>query len=132
MITLCLDYGERYVGVAITDREGKMALRHSVIDQNKDDVLQKVAHLVEHEDIEVVLIGVPIGLSGQETEQTHVSLEFLEKLRGSLGDEVQVQSVDETLTSVEAARHIRAEGGKPEDEHAEAARLMLSDYLRSL
>lgn len=35
MPIICLDYGDRYVGVATTDPEGKIALRHSTIDQKK-------------------------------------------------------------------------------------------------
>jgi RNase H-fold protein (predicted Holliday junction resolvase) len=52
------------------------------------------------------------------------------RLQESVGLAVAIESVDETLTSVEAARQIRFEGGSQEDEHMEAARLMLESYLR--
>jgi putative holliday junction resolvase len=131
MVVLCLDYGERYVGVAITDREGRIALRQGTIDQKQQDVAAAVREIVSSEQAATVLVGVPVGLSGQETNQTHVSLAFIEKLRGELGADVTIEGVDETLTSVEAERSIRREGGKAEDAHAEAARLMLAAYLRN-
>jgi len=129
---ICLDYGERYVGVSMTDYEEKTALRHSTIDQKSRDAIRVIKNLIEKEEIDRILVGVPISLSGNETAQTRVSLEFMEKMRQELGGEVEVEAVDETLTSVEAERHIRQEGGKPNEAHAEAARIMLEDYLRKI
>lgn len=129
MVVLALDYGERYVGVAITDPDGRLALRHSTIDQKTTDVFIVVKKLVVDEQVTKVLVGVPLSLSGNETQQTHVSLQFIERLRQALGSSVVVEGVDETLTSVEAERIVRDEGGKKGDAHAEAARLMLEDYL---
>ena len=126
---LCLDYGERYVGVAITDYDERLALRHSVIDQKKTDVFVVVKQLAGKEKVTKVLVGVPVSLSGRETQQTQVSLVFMQKLCEMLGSDVNVEGVDETLTSVEARQRIKVEGGKLEDEHTEAARLMLVDYL---
>lgn len=126
---LCLDYGERYIGVAVTDPDGRIALRHSTIDQKKQKGLEQIAGLVEEEKIKKVLVGVPISLAGGETAQTHASLVFMEQLREVLGKEIEVEGVDETLTSVEAGRQLKFEGAKLEEEHAEAARLMLADYI---
>lgn len=126
---LCLDYGERYVGVAITDVDGGIALRHSVIDRNLDDVLNAVEAIVEEEDVSKILVGVPRSLSGEESDQTHASLAFIEDLRDQLPT-LPIEEVDETFTSVEAERTVAAEGGKKEETHAEAARLMLESYLK--
>ncbi len=126
---LCLDYGERYVGVAVTDSERKIALRHSTIDQGKADIWKQVGLLVQSEQAEKVLVGVPVSLSGGETAQTRASLEFLEKLQSVLGNKVVVEGVDEVFSSKEARRRLRAEGGNEGEEHREAARLMLADYI---
>lgn len=128
-VLLCLDYGERYVGVAITDIDGELALRHIVIDQGKQDVLDEVEVIVEEEDVSRILVGVPRSLSGEESEQTHVCLAFIEDLRDRLPS-MPVEEVDETFTSVEAQRTIQAEGGQKEEAHAEAARLMLESFLK--
>jgi putative Holliday junction resolvase len=127
---LSLDYGERYIGIAITDYDERLAVRHSVIDQKKEDALKKIAEIVMREEITTVLVGIPTSLSGNETAQTHVSLDFIEKLQQALGEDIKVHGADETLTSVEAERHIKLEGGKPEDGHMEAARIILEDFLR--
>lgn len=129
---LALDYGDRYIGVAATDIEGRIPYRHSVIDQKHQDALPQIRQVVAQEEAVKVLVGVPVNLEGEETQQTHKTLEFIELLRESLGDDVEVEGVDETLTSVEAQRVLRHEGGSDKDEHAEAARLMLSDYLQTI
>ncbi len=125
-----LDYGERFIGVAITDPEGRLALRHSVIDQKKVKALEAIQDLISKERITKILVGVPINLEGEETEQTFVSLRFIEQLEGALGEGVEVVSVDETLTSVEAEGRLMREGTNKEESHAEAARIMLEEYLR--
>lgn len=126
---VCLDYGERYVGVAITDSGGKMALRRSVIDRKQTDIISVVRELVAQEKVRLVLVGVPVSLSGGESAQTKISRDFIVELQAALGEQVKVEPVDERFTSKEAERRIRSEGGKREQAHAEAARLMLESYL---
>lgn len=127
---VAIDYGSRYVGLAITDPEGRLALRHSVIDQKKGNVFGLLRDILNKEKISKILVGVPVSLDGEETEQTHVSLVFIEKLQEELGEAIEILPVDETLTSVEAEQRLRAEGVKKEEAHAEAARIILEDYLR--
>lgn len=103
--------------------------RYGVIDQKSQDAVSGVQQVVAKEGVRKVLVGMPISLEGNETEQTHKTLVFMEKLREVLPDEVEVEGVDETLTSVEAQRVLRHEGSDPDEEHAEAARLMLQDFL---
>lgn len=129
---ICLDYGQRYVGVAITDSDGKIPLRHSVIDRKQQDVISAVRDLVEKEKAHLVLVGVPVSLDGTESAQTKVSRDFIVLLQALLGDQAKVEPVDERFTSKEAERCVRAEGGKPTDAHAEAARLMLESYLQAI
>jgi putative holliday junction resolvase len=127
---LAVDYGSRFVGLAITDDSERLALRHSVIDQKKEKVLDVIVKIITKDKIKLILVGVPVSLSGEETDQTHVSLKFIEDLRDSLGESVEVMGVDETLTSVEAEKQLKWEGGNKDEAHAEAARIILQDYLR--
>jgi len=130
MIILSLDYGECYVGVAVTDPDGQIALRHSFIDQSKQDALKEIILIVQNEKVEKVLVGVPVSLSGEETEQTRISLAFIDQLNTALGHNVDISGVDETFTSVEAERRLKEEGSDPLQAHAEAARLMLDQHLK--
>lgn len=126
---LALDYGDRFIGMAAAEPPDTPVHRRGTIDQSKQDAIKELQQMVVDDNINTVLIGMPISLSGEETEQTHKTLVFMEQLREALGAEVEVEGVDETLTSVEAAKNIATEGAAAKDEHAEAARIILADYL---
>lgn len=126
---MAVDYGERYVGVAITDRDVRLALRYSVIDQKRNSALDYLRDLVADEKIERILVGLPRALAGHDTRQTDITRAFITRLGEVLGDSVAIDEVDEVMTSKEAERRVRAEGGKIDHAHAEAARLMLETYL---
>lgn len=130
MTIMALDYGDRFVGVAITDNDGKIALRHSVIDSQRQKVFVEIWKVVASEKVGKVLVGVPVGLSGIETMQTKKTREFVKSLKQNIGEKVLVEEADETFTSKEARRKIIEEGGKKDEEHAEAARLILENYLK--
>lgn len=131
---ICLDYGTRYIGVAITDDEERLAVRHSVVDQKQAPALDIIPALVAREAATKVLVGVPVSLSGNISEQTNITREFIEQLRPALAamsPPVPVEEVDETLTSYEAERRIKLEGGSKDEAHAEAARIMLETYIHT-
>jgi len=129
---LAIDYGDRWIGLAAGDPPGTPVHRYGVIDQKNQDAVSGIQQIIAKEGVKRMLIGVPISLEGNETGQTHKTLEFVEKLRGVLDSTVDIETVDETLTSVEARRVLEHEGSDPDQEHAEAARLMLEDYLRKI
>ena len=126
---LALDYGERYIGIAAADPPDTPVHRYGTIDQETGNVMSHLQSIVQREGVKKILVGIPAGLSGNETEQTHKNLAFVERLREALGPGISVEGVDETLTSAEADRVLRTEGGDMSDQHAEAARLMLVNYL---
>ncbi len=126
---LCLDYGDRYIGMAATDTDGRLPHRFGTIDQQKEKALDKIEDIIKKAPVRHILVGVPISLVGNVTDQTRKTLAFIDLLKSRLGNQVKIETIDETLTSIEAQKLIRLEGGNPEDEHAEAARIMLADYI---
>ncbi len=131
MKLMALDYGDRHVGVAVTDPEGKIALRYGIIDRKSQELIEEIKKIIDSEAIEKILVGVPVGLLRNSTSQTKKSEEFIEVLKGELEEKVIVEACDETFTSKEAKRRLLAEGGEVAQEHTEAARLMLEDYLKA-
>ncbi|MEX1997206.1 MAG: Holliday junction resolvase RuvX [Candidatus Andersenbacteria bacterium] len=125
---LCLDYGTRYIGVAMTDPDERIALRYSTVDQKKREFAAVLKEIIEHDKISRILVGVPISLSGSESAQTRVTRNFIDYVRRQVPT-IPIEEVDETLTSYAAEQQVRAEGGSREAAHAEAARIMLADYL---
>lgn len=127
---LALDYGDRYIGLASTDQDELIALRHSTIDQNKAHSLRTIADIVMKAGINTVMVGLPLGLSGKHTDQSRKTREFFKALRHTLPATVVMTMVDERLTSKEAERRIKAEGSQLNEAHAEAARILLQDHIQ--
>lgn len=125
---MSLDYGTRYIGVAITDPDERLALRHSVIDQKQQNALDALKQIIEQEKIDKLLVGVPISLSGKPSQQTQITRDFIATLQAEFPT-LNIAEVDETLTSWSADEQIRQEGGKKEDAHMEAARIILQTFL---
>jgi putative Holliday junction resolvase len=130
MNVLGIDIGDRYIGVAATDHSDAIAYRYATIDRKSQDALQELQNIVKKESIERIIAGVPYHVEdGSETKQTLKTKQFIIDLRALLGDSVGVLEMDETLTSKEAKQTLSIEGADVSQEHAEAARLILQDFL---
>lgn len=130
---LALDVGERRIGVAVASLIARLPAAHSTIDRMKTpDAVAAVAELVRATDAEVVVVGLPRGMSGQETAQTNVARTFARELAAVL--DVPITMQDEAVTSVAAEERLKARGRAYDkgDIDAEAAAIILDDYLASL
>lgn len=130
---LALDVGDRRIGVALASRIARLPAPLETIDrQTVTDVFSYIANLAKHHQAGVVVVGLPRGMDGQETGQTTLTRGFAKEL-GEHTDAVIVLQ-DEAGTSLEAEATLNRRG-KPYskgDIDAEAATLILRDYLQSL
>lgn len=122
MRILGIDFGEKKIGVAIT--ADKIALPFEVINNTKG-VIPKIKKLCQEEEVDEVVIGLPLNLDGTEGEMTKRVQCFGRELGKSLG--LEIRFWDERLTS--AAAKTKLIGKKPED--SSAAAIMLQSYLDS-
>jgi putative Holliday junction resolvase len=98
-----LDYGERRIGVALSDPLGITAqplltLQRTALDAD----LQALAGLARDHDVRRVVIGLPLSLDGTRGERVRKTEEFAARLGKRTG--LPVESWDERLTSVQAER----------------------------
>lgn len=126
---LALDIGGRRVGVALASTVARLASPLTVIDLNMTDLETAVKQLIQEHQVDLMVIGLPRGMRGQETAQTAA----VRKIAADLSDAVDITVVmqDEAGTSLEAEAFLKSRG-KPygkEDIDAEAAALILRDYL---
>jgi putative Holliday junction resolvase len=127
-----LDVGSVRVGVALSDRDGTIASPHAVWDSASLRADPRVlVRLVEDYEVGEVVVGLPVGLSGQEGPQARWTRSFVEGLRDTL--DVPVVLHDERLTSVEAERVMADSGvdarGRRGSVDKVAAAIMLQSYL---
>ena len=78
---LSLDYGEKRIGIAISNNECSIAFPSVVLERNKTnkDFLY-IKDFIEKNDIQAVLIGIPYNMDGSEGEQCKIVKNFSKKL----------------------------------------------------
>lgn len=133
MRTMGLDVGERRVGVAISDPEGRLAVPLRVYERRGRGDIRTLADLARQEEAGRIVVGLPVSLDGEIGPQAREVQQFAEELRAATDAEVVLY--DERLSSVEADRHLQAAGlrGKAARERrdAVAASIILQAYLDS-
>jgi putative Holliday junction resolvase len=127
--TLCLDVGERRIGVALSDPEGRLASPLGVIVRRgaaRD--FEQVAQLVRQHGVERVVVGLPRTLAGELGPQARRVQRWAERLRAHLP--VPLVYWDERYSTVEATRRLAASGSRRRTAlDAAAAAVILQDYL---
>jgi putative Holliday junction resolvase len=126
---LGIDYGTVRVGLAAGDSETKVAWPQQTI-SNDPKLIDTLQDIIKEQSIDVLVIGLPRGLDGQDTDQTRLVREVVEKDFVSLNVPHVFQ--DEAGTSSEAEARLRDRGDKlfnKEDIDMEAAAIILQDYL---
>ncbi len=127
---IALDIGDRYIGIATLDHSGKIPYRLKTIDRKKDEAIAVLKSICEQEQVSTIVAGMPYHVEdGSETKQTEKTRIFIAELRTVLPEAIDYVEIDETLTSQEAKRLLGIEGVALREEHSEAARILLSEYL---
>jgi putative holliday junction resolvase len=122
---LALDHGTVRIGAAICDPTGTLCTPLPVIEPPEADA---VAALVREREVERVVVGLPVHLSGEEGTQAALARAFVTEL-GEVID-VPVDTYDERLTSRMADVSRREGAGASRDSIAAAH--LLEAYLMSL
>jgi putative Holliday junction resolvase len=120
---LALDYGAARTGVAVSDATGTIARPLEVVERAATAAgLERVRQLVAEQEVDLVVVGLPLTLRGERGRQVEETEEFVTALRGVL--DIPVETYDERFTTALAAA---APGSAPED--ARAAAHLLDSYL---
>ncbi len=128
-----LDPGQRRVGVALSDALGIIASPLAVLDRRSGDVLGALRTLLADYDVSTVVVGLPVGLDGQEGAAAEQARAFGQDIQEEFG--IHVVYFDERFTSV-LAESALLEGNVRRTERREsrdkvAAAIMLQGYLDS-
>lgn len=118
---IALDLGQARTGLAISDSTQEIAFPRQVL---SGDWFPKLKELIDSEDIQGIIVGIPKNLRGEEGEQaqkTRLQIEELKSLK------LPILEIDERFTSQLAAQRI---SGKELD--SESARILLETYLDSI
>lgn len=109
MRVLGVDFGLKRVGLAVSDRAGILASPLRTIERGtRDELFAELTALIEREAVEAVVVGLPLGLDGQETLTTRQARNFAESLKRRIT--LPVHLVDERLTSAAAEEELKEAG----------------------
>jgi putative Holliday junction resolvase len=129
---LGIDFGEKRIGLAISDPEGRLAVPLTTLARRNDrSALRQIAEIARQEGIERLVLGEPVDLDGQRGAIAGRVRRFGARLAEMTG--LPVEWIDEALTSAEAAGRLRQAGiatrYEPGRIDAVAAQILLQDAL---
>ncbi|MCM8820966.1 MAG: Holliday junction resolvase RuvX [Candidatus Omnitrophica bacterium] len=99
MRILCLDVGERWVGVAISDETKTLARGLGRINRG-DKEIEKIKEIIEKYEVETIVYGLPLRMDGSISSQTEKTIAFIEKLKKEIT--IPFIPFDERLSSQQA------------------------------
>ena len=105
---LGLDYGDVRIGLALSDIKKIIALPLKTI-INSDSIISDLKQIVIHKDVESIVLGVPIGMNGNDTKQTIKVRNFSQSLTTLC---LPIHMEDERLSSVSAKKSLNIENIK--------------------
>jgi putative Holliday junction resolvase len=132
MRALGIDFGERRIGLALSDPEGRLAVPLTTLDRRDDrQAARAIAAIAREEAVEVLVLGDPRTLDGGRGPASERVARFGRRLEAAAG--LPVERVEETLTTAEARARLREAGIDPRREpgrvDAVAAQILLQQAL---
>jgi len=94
---LGIDYGERYIGIAIKHEEVNIPYGHKIIDTKNNDINKELEVIIKNKKINKIVIGYPIGLNTNKTRMSNTVDEFIENILQKYN--IPIEKIDERMTS---------------------------------
>lgn len=126
---LALDVGDRRIGLAMADAQVRIAVPFGWLERS-DSVLVELTELLLRHNIDMVVVGYPRNQAGEPTQQTAKVEEFVAQL-AEIELDIDVVYQDESLTSVQAEQRLGSKIKEKGEIDAEAASIILQDYLEA-
>jgi putative Holliday junction resolvase len=107
MRTLAIDYGERRIGVALSDAGGNLATPYDVLQAaSVSHSISQIIRIIGTEGVERIVVGLPLNMDGTSGPAAKKAVEFGRLLASRSGRSVVF--VDERLSSFQAEQQISA------------------------
>ena len=94
---LGIDYGERYIGVAIKLENVSVPYAHKVLDAQLDNLNKELTNIIKKNNINKIVIGYPIGLNTGKTRMSNNVDIFIQDMLKEY--DIPIVKIDERMTS---------------------------------
>ena len=136
---MSIDYGDKRIGIALSDPMHTISYPFCVIEQiNKEQLVTEIFKIIDEKQIDRIIIGLPISMSGSYSKQTNKVVLFKNFLMDELlnkGLNIKVYTIDERLSSVSAKNIMIQQGIKTGHNKGRidelSAAIILQEYLDS-
>lgn len=126
-----MDYGHVRIGIALSDPSHTIARPLGVI-VNNANTFDEINKIIRKESVSLIVLGLPLNLSGEYTQKTREVKAFAEKLAQKTS--LPIEFMDERYTSAEAMEVARQYGMNERQARGKldkiAAALILSQFLK--
>lgn len=131
MKVLAIDYGEKRIGLAISDELGLIAAPMPVLEvKSLADAVSKVHLIANKQRVDRILIGLALGMDRAETQQSIRTRYFAQSLRTS--NNIKIDFWNESFSTHQAKSDKRGRTSKKKRNiDSEAARIILQEYLNA-
>lgn len=121
MKILAIDFGTKRIGLAISDETETLARELDIL--SPKEFWANLSSLIAANEIEKILIGLPLNMSGQSSAKTNEAKQFAKNVESKI--DIPVEMVDERLSS-QMAESI---SGSSQNLDSLAAQIFLQNYL---
>ena len=131
---LGIDFGSVRIGLSLSDLTQTIAKPFDTIKyKNFDDLLSQLKIIIDDNQVNKLVIGIPLNMKGQNTKQTLKVKEFISFLKQNIS--IEIRLIDERLSSIEAEKAMHAMNIKTGHNKGRidkiAASVILQEYLDS-
>ena len=130
MSVLGIDYGEKRIGLAISDEMGLIAHSLDVLEnEGLDGIVEAISQIVLKRNVKLVVVGLPKNMDSTIGERAKAVLAFAKSLHSHLG--IEIETWDERLTTCQAERILSELSRKNKDKAIDivSAQIILQSYL---
>ena len=129
---LAIDYGNKRTGLATCDPTETITSPLTVIEGQKK-LLEKIANIIKAENVEALIIGLPLNMDGSQGPQAELVLKFAEQLKEHI--DIPIHFQDERLSTFSAGQKLApaelTRGKRKKRLDAVAAAEILNDFLEN-
>jgi putative holliday junction resolvase len=102
---LCFDYGERNIGIAVSDPSWTITRALPIFDVKKNNVFHYVKNLIIQENVAGIVVGYPVHMNGDVGELCQKVHRFSQKLSHHING-IPIVKFDERMSSLVADQHM--------------------------
>jgi putative Holliday junction resolvase len=129
---LAIDLGEKRIGLAISDETRTIATGYDVLPRkSRREDFERLLEIIEEQKITLVVMGLPITLSGEEGQRAAWVHDYSADLNKHISVPLEFWDERYSTKQAEASLHARGKRGKKARERVDAvaAAFILQDYL---